>query len=131
MKAKRSYTQSGAANWLMQNTHALKDLPEPGKEWKSKNQPEHIQDRIIKLSAKDIIHRVRRCSATDETIFETNREAYNALQKYIERKENDESEGFLPCGHNGFENLGDDLYQCKRDTCEQIHTKAAINEHND
>jgi hypothetical protein len=117
----------GTTQWLQNNKYALQSLPEPGKEWLSMNQPEEIQNRIQQLSNNDVIHRKRMTSA-DKTVFVTNPRAYKKLQEYIN---NTNTDGYLPCGHDGFKNLGNGTYECLRDVCGQVWTRKDIEKHNE
>ena len=113
-------TQS-TAQWMQAHKEELKDLPEPGCEWQSKNQPEHIQSRVSSLSANGLIERVGRNGSV--TVFETKQRTYEKLRELWEK---DTDEGLLPCGHDGFLNIGDGKLQCKRDNCKEIWTKTEV-----
>lgn len=119
---------SGTSDWIKQNRFALEELPEPGVRWKSDDTNEYIKDRIRILTSNDIIRRVDKDPEDDCTIFKTNPGPYKRLHRYLEENITD---GYLPCGHDGFTNLGDNEYLCTTDPCSKVWTREEIKEHNE
>lgn len=119
---------SGVSDWIKHNRYALEELPEPGSEWKTSDANEFIKDRIRPLSTNGIVKRVDKDPLDDCTVFETNPGPYNRLQRYLEE---DITDGYLPCGHDGFSNLGNNEYQCTTDPCSKVWTREEIKKHNE
>lgn len=118
----RSYTDlsSNGSVYVKNHRVQLNPLPEPGVEWTSDEY--NIDVQILNpLVGYGVITRVghdgkRRTYATTE-------KGYDAIQKWNEKDER--ADGFLPCGHDGFESRKDTV-KCLRSGCEQVHKKEDI-----
>jgi len=129
MNAETSNLGMGASMWLRNNAIKLQGLPEPNQEWERRDVNEHIQDVIVALSRNGIIKKQRSAYEFGRGyyyIWSTNPQAYKMLTEQWQQ----DQDGFLPCGHHGFTNLGD-VIKCKRDTCGMEFSKERVREHND
>lgn len=113
---------SGTSQWVRNNKHKLKALPEPGKEWTS-DVPGYDRGMINKLRIEGLIVKVSNRSADNskKNTYRTTTAVYEAVHNYLERER--ESDSLLPCGHDPFINHGDVL-ECN--VCGEEHSKEAV-----
>lgn len=111
-----------AARFVKKHVYELTDLPEPGEKWTSRAVPYGPQ-RILRFRNEGIIIRIYNGERSDDgrKYYRTKPEGYEAVQTFLEQVE--KSDGFLPCGHDAFENLGDRL-ECNR--CGEVHDKEVV-----
>ena len=101
----------------------LKDLPKPGKRFEIED-VQADQYLIKQCMQQGVIKRVDRSYTRGtwmRSVYQTTEDGYDAIQKWLEIDE--QTDGFLPCGHDGFTNHGDSL-ECKR--CGEIHDKSEV-----
>ena len=108
---------------------ACRNLPEPDVVFTT----QYIADRL-RIETRAAGHKLRMmhevgivtkesrsvCGITDEgSEWSTNEDAFEVIQDVL----SGESDSLLPCGHNGFVNLGDQL-QCK--VCKRRHGRSVV-----
>ncbi len=116
---------SGAALWVKNNVHRIKDLPRPGVKWKS-DVPGFSGSLVRKLLIEDLIERVPGGVPGEKRFYRTKPEAYEAVQVFKEKSE--ESDRLLPCDDEscpgkGFVTTSEGL-ECKY--CGEVHDKEVI-----
>jgi len=114
---------TGDVQYVQTNYHDLRNLPHPDEEWTHAELDEDCKQHFRMLSARDIIHPVEENDNGNQkwTVWETDERCYRKLQEKIETV--NESDGFLPCGHDGFRSHEETL-ECKR--CGARHDKEAV-----
>ncbi len=115
-------TQTGALRFIDANWHDLRSLPEPTETFRHSDLDPDAQQHFKKLVARGILvsEENRTAGTRKAAIWSTNERCYERLQKRLDEEE----DGFLPCGHDPFKNLGDGLLKCKR--CGKEHDKEAV-----
>lgn len=112
----------GDSMWVKNNVYDLKDIPEPPVKW---THPElgHDKSTRVQLSNRNLVvkHDYEDMSVQKRRQYSATREFYNAIQTWLAIHE--ESDGLLPCGHDGFKNHGETL-ECRR--CGAIHKKEVV-----
>jgi len=107
------------ANWVRANTHQLEQLPEPGSVWTA-SEAGFRTPLINQLKVKGIIERVG-STKSQRGRYKTKKKAFEGVVYFLERAR--ESDGLLPCGHDGFVNQGGVL-ECKR--CGTEHDRSEV-----
>jgi hypothetical protein len=112
---------SSSAQWVQTHIYHLADIPEPGDEWTGQDVPYSPQE-LLKMRTMGVIKRIYNGERDDGyRYYKTQPEGFEAVKIFLKQAE--QSEGFLPCGHDGFRNQGDTL-ECKR--CGAEHDKEAV-----
>ena len=115
---------SGTVEWIKANFRHIRGLPEPGVNFYAEELPEKTKEELLCLSSHDIINRVDMANNGEnngKTVYQSNPVYYDFIQDVIEQRE--KSDGILPCGHNGFVNVGHGL-KCK--DCNIVHDKEDV-----
>lgn len=121
MTAKKYPTLSSRqVSFIKANASKLSDLIEPGEPWVSVDAPPHYQNRVAVLERYGVIQCVGTVSedSVKKKLWETTPPAWSAIQKSLSRSE------ALPCGHRGFTNVGEGVYDCL--TCGESCTRSEL-----
>ena len=112
--------------WAKNNLHHIESLPHPDSEWVA-NETEIKTQLIWRLRNQGFINKIGSRLDDDyqhKNLYETTESGFELVCELIDKRDN--TEGLLPCDHDGFRNIGDGKLQCLEPTCEEIHDKEAI-----
>lgn len=104
--------QQGLLTLLRANQAAAKALPEPGETWVTDDVADELAHRIRKFVFSGAVRTVGYANRdTGAREYETTQEAYATAQRI--------NPPTAPCGHTGVRNLGDGIYSCCYDGCDE------------
>ena len=134
MKSKTSTTISkGDREYIRSNKDMLKELPEPSETFVRKELSDHYQTNFLESVHRNIVIEVDETKLESHVkdgrirnyrvkVWQTNARAYELIQDYL-----DKGNPYLPCGHSGINNLGDDEFACNYEACDKVYPRERVN----
>ena len=115
---------SDQMNYIMRNPLPLEKLPHPDETWKAEDLPDPLRSNICPMTQSSVIRKVTKDDSSGDykVIWRTDRRSYEVIQDRAAQSD----DGFLPCGHGGFTNIGNGKLQCKRDWCGEVFDKSEV-----
>ena len=106
--------ESQTERWARANANEVIALPEPGEtfEFEDWEKPQTIR----KLRQLGVIQRVEKGE------YRVSRVAWDVANQVLEAAQT------LPCGHSGFQNLGDGRYSCAFERCDSEFDRETVEE---